>query len=160
MGRTSSHSLCLVVGGVVGEPGDGGGLAGGDRGPEGDGVLGEGIGGVGVDHEPCAGLDLIVETLAGLKAQQLETSRALEESGIALHAAVEALSPVGELGTELLAALKATVAAAGTVTGSQQTRSELTRSPRRLKSSCASSMISTRLDPLFSGYSSVSQDCP
>ncbi|WP_419850663.1 hypothetical protein [Candidatus Poriferisocius sp.] len=32
-----------------------------------------------------------------------------------MHATVEALSPVGELVTELIAALKATVAAAGTV---------------------------------------------
>ena len=66
-------------------------------------------------HKPGAGLDRIVETLVDLKAQRLETSRALEESGTALHATVEALSPVGELVTELLAALKATVAAAGTV---------------------------------------------
>lgn len=39
-----------------------------------------------------------METLADLKAQRLEASRALEESGTALHATAEALSPVGVTG--------------------------------------------------------------
>ena len=54
-------------------------------------------------------------TLTELKTQQTEATQALKESNAALHTAVESLAPVGELGTELLAALKETVAAAGTV---------------------------------------------
>ncbi len=54
-------------------------------------------------------------TLADLKTQQVDASQALRESSAALHTAVESLSPVGELGTELLATLKAAVAAAETV---------------------------------------------
>ena len=56
-----------------------------------------------------------LEALEGLKEQQAQTSEALKESSSALHAAVEALSPVGELGTELLATLQATVATAEAV---------------------------------------------
>lgn len=56
-----------------------------------------------------------IGTLSDLKAQQNQAADELNESNAALHAAVEALSPVGELGTELLSTLKATVATAETV---------------------------------------------
>ena len=54
-------------------------------------------------------------TLTDLKTQQTEATQTLRDSTAALHTAVESLAPVGELGTELLAVLKETVAAAGTV---------------------------------------------
>lgn len=54
-------------------------------------------------------------TLSNLKAQQDEAAQALEESNATLHAVIEALSPVGEVGADLLASLKSAVAAAETV---------------------------------------------
>ncbi|MDE0699846.1 MAG: hypothetical protein F4Y27_12230 [Acidimicrobiaceae bacterium] len=53
--------------------------------------------------------------LSDLKEQQNQATDELNESNAALHAAVEALSPVGELGAELLSTLKATVATAGII---------------------------------------------
>ena len=55
-----------------------------------------------------------VIALSGYQEQQSNLTSALNGSSDALHTAVEALSPVGELGTELLASLKAVVAAAET----------------------------------------------
>lgn len=55
-----------------------------------------------------------VAALSDFQEQQSHATDALNGSRTALHTAVEALSPVGELGTELLASLKAVVAAAET----------------------------------------------
>ncbi len=55
-----------------------------------------------------------VIALSDYQEQQSHVTSALDGSRAALHTAVEALSPVGELGTELLASLKAVVAAAET----------------------------------------------
>ena len=59
----------------MGEPGDGGGLAGEDVGPEFAGVFGEEVVGVGVDHEPGAGFDLALELSgrpAGIAGEQAD----------------------------------------------------------------------------------------
>ena len=53
-----------------------------------------------------------VATLYDLRKQQGRATAALEGSGVALHAAVEALAPIGELGAELLASLKSAVSSA------------------------------------------------
>lgn len=53
-----------------------------------------------------------VAALSDYQEQQSEATSALNGSRAALHTAVEALSPVGELGTELLASLKAVIVAA------------------------------------------------
>jgi ABC-type transporter Mla subunit MlaD len=55
-----------------------------------------------------------VAALSEFQEQQSHATSALNGSRAALHTAVEALSPVGELGTELLSSLKAVVAAAET----------------------------------------------
>ena len=55
-----------------------------------------------------------VAVLSDYKAQQGQATEALNGSSVALHTAVEALSPVGEIGAELLASLKAVIAAAET----------------------------------------------
>ena len=55
-----------------------------------------------------------IGALSELKAQQDEAAQALEDSNAALHAFIEALSPVGEIGAEMLSALKSAVAAAET----------------------------------------------
>ena len=56
-----------------------------------------------------------VAALSDYKVQQSQATEALNGSSAALHTAVEALSPVGEVGAELLASLKAVIAAAETV---------------------------------------------
>ena len=56
-----------------------------------------------------------VAALSDIQEQQSHATSALNGSRAALHTAVEALSPVGELGAELLSSLKAVVAAAETV---------------------------------------------
>lgn len=55
-----------------------------------------------------------VAALSEFQEQQSHATSALNGSRAALHTAVEALSPIGELGTELLSSLKAVVAAAET----------------------------------------------
>lgn len=55
-----------------------------------------------------------VAALSDYQAQQSQATEALSGSSDALHTAVRALSPVGELGMELLASLKAVVDAAET----------------------------------------------
>ncbi len=55
-----------------------------------------------------------VAALSDFQEQQSHATSALNGSRAALHTAVEALSPIGELGTELLSSLKAVVAAAET----------------------------------------------
>lgn len=53
-----------------------------------------------------------VIALTDLQEEQSDATNALNGSRAALHTAVEALSPIGKLGTELLASLKAAIAAA------------------------------------------------
>lgn len=53
-----------------------------------------------------------VVALSDYQEQQSEATNALNGSRAVLHTAVEALSPVGKLGTELLASLKAVIVAA------------------------------------------------
>lgn len=65
--------------------------------------------------EALAELQEEINAISKLEAQQAETTQSLNDSNASLHAAVEALSPVGELGTGLLTALKDTIATADAV---------------------------------------------
>ena len=53
-----------------------------------------------------------ISALSEFKAQQKESAEALNGASVVLHAVVEALSPVGKIGAEILTALKEAVTAA------------------------------------------------
>ena len=85
-----------------------------------------------------------VAALSDLQEQQSHATSALNGSRAALHTAVDALSPVGELGTELLSSLRAVVAAAesvfdqGTVKGIRDDVAALSQEVESLRDSiCA-----------------------
>ncbi len=93
-----------------------------------------------------------VAALSDYQEQQSHATNALNGSRSALHTAVEALSPVGELGTELLASLKAVIVAAetafdqGTVKAIRDDVAALSEEVKLLRDSVRSERDEARLE--------------